>query len=225
MSDKINEKKIRAHERATIQELLSENSATDKPTESKQLSEVRKHVRNAINEIMVGLTPITRIDNAEKAKKGNNTNSAVDKADIGFNTFDIQEWASIAGIDEKHLNESITDDTGDDTMLGGDDSAQSQDIGAEIRNRQPLRGEAVDEEPSELPENLMTVASMKKILEDFPDEMPVAYWHEFGVMNVTDVEVSYNDRFYKKVSYGGDWHDDEVDDASDARLYKILIIG
>ena len=121
MSDKINEKKIRAHIRATIKEIYSENSATDKPTESKQLSEVRTHIRGVINEIMVGLTPITRIDNAKTAKKGKSTNSAVDKADIGFNTFDMQEWASIAGIDKKYLSESITDDTGDDTMLDGDD--------------------------------------------------------------------------------------------------------
>ena len=90
------------------------------------ISEARKHVRNAINEIMVGLTPIKRIDaqrKANKARKGNNTNTAVNKADIGFNTFDMQEWASIAGIDERHLSESVSDDTGNNSMLGGDDES------------------------------------------------------------------------------------------------------
>lgn len=101
-------------------------SESQQQVESRHLSEARKHVRNAINEIMVGLTPIRRIDtqgNANKARKGNNTNTAVNKADIGFNTFDMQEWASIAGIDERHLTESVSDDTGNDSMLGGDDES------------------------------------------------------------------------------------------------------
>jgi hypothetical protein len=78
-----------------------------------------KESAGPINEIMIGLTPITRMNtqgNAKKARKGNNTKTAVSKADIGFNTFDMQEWASIAGI-----TEAITDDTGNDSLLGGDD--------------------------------------------------------------------------------------------------------
>ena len=105
MSDRTTEAEIRAHVRAAIQEHLKENSATNKLTESKQLSEVRTHIRRAINEIMVGLTPITRIDNANDANSGVDTPSAVVGADIGFNTFDMQEWASIAGITEDSLNE------------------------------------------------------------------------------------------------------------------------
>ena len=122
MSDKTTEAEIRAHVRAAIQEHLKENSATNKPTESKQLSEVRTHIRRAINEIMVGLTPIARIDNANDANSGVDTPSAVDRADIGFNTFDMHEWASIAGITEESLNEEPEASTGDDTMLGGNDS-------------------------------------------------------------------------------------------------------
>ena len=91
-------------------------------SESKQLSEVRTHIRRAINEIMVGLTPITRIDNANDANSGEDTNTAIDKAELGFNTFDMQEWASIAGIDEKDLSEALDDDTGNSSMLGGSDS-------------------------------------------------------------------------------------------------------
>jgi len=125
MSNKITEKQIREHIRTAIQEITSGKSATNKLTESKHLSEARTHIRGVINEIMVGLTPIKRIDtqgNAKTARKGNNTNSAVDVADIGFNTFDMQEWASIAGIDERHLSEAISDDTGNSSMLGGSDS-------------------------------------------------------------------------------------------------------
>jgi hypothetical protein len=102
--------------RATIQDLIKEireESVGSSPSEPKHLSEVRTHVRNAINEMMVGLTPITHIDtqgNANNASKGNNTNSAVNKADIGFNTFDMQEWASIAGITEN--TDSDSDDDG-----------------------------------------------------------------------------------------------------------------
>jgi len=101
--------------RATIQELIKEireERVGSSPSEPKHLSEARKYVRNAINEMMVGLTPITRIDaqgNANNASKGDNTNSAIDKAEIGFNTFDMQEWASIAGITE---NTDSDDDDG-----------------------------------------------------------------------------------------------------------------
>jgi hypothetical protein len=97
--------------RATIKELIKEIKQENRqervgttPSESKQLSEVRMHIRNAINEMMVGLTPITRMNtqrDANNAKKGNNTNTGIDTADIGFNTFDMQEWASIAGITEE----------------------------------------------------------------------------------------------------------------------------
>ena len=128
MSTKTTEAEIRAHVRAAIQEHLKENSATNKLTESKQLSEVRTHVRRAINEIMVGLTPITRIDNANDANSGVDTPSAVVGADIGFNTFDMQEWASIAGITEDSLNEEPEASTGDDTMLGGNDSDNRSSI-------------------------------------------------------------------------------------------------
>lgn len=93
-------------------------------TSTETLSEVRAHIRNAINEVMVGMTPITRMptqEDANTAMKGNNTNTAIDKAELGFNTFNMQEWASIAGIDEKDLSEALDDDTGNSSMLGGDD--------------------------------------------------------------------------------------------------------
>lgn len=100
--------------RATIQKIIKEireERVGSSPSEPKHLSEARAHVRSAINEMMVGLTPITRIDTQEyanNARKGNNTNSAVNKADIGFNTYDMHEWASIAGITE--LQEHWEDD-------------------------------------------------------------------------------------------------------------------
>jgi hypothetical protein len=118
---KTTEQQIREHIRAAIKEINVKNHAQHDNT----LSEVRQHVRDTINEIMVGLTPITRMNtqgNAKKARKGNNTKTAVNKADIGFNTFDMQEWASIAGI-----TEAITDDTGNDSLLGGDDGAWDAD--------------------------------------------------------------------------------------------------
>jgi hypothetical protein len=96
--------------RATVQELIKEikqekreERVGSSPSESKQLSEARTHVRKAINEMMVGLTPITRIDtqeDANNAERGNTTNAGVDTTAIGFNTFDMHEWASIAGITE-----------------------------------------------------------------------------------------------------------------------------
>lgn len=125
MSNKITEKQIREHIRTAIQEITSGKSATNKLTESKHLSEARTHIHGVINEIMVGLTPIKRIDtqgDAKTAMKGNNTNTAIDKAELGFNTFNMQEWASIAGIDEKDLSEALDDDTGNSSMLGGSDS-------------------------------------------------------------------------------------------------------
>jgi hypothetical protein len=106
--------------RATIQELIKEIKQENRVeisktlSEPKQLSEVRRHVRNAINEMMVGLTPITRMNthkHADNANKGDDTNPAIDKAEIGFNTFDMQEWASIAGITEgTELTEHWEDD-------------------------------------------------------------------------------------------------------------------
>jgi len=135
---KTTEQQIREHIRAAIKEIRNKNPAQHDNTlsEPKHLSEARQHVRNVINEVMVGMTPITRMNtqgNAKKARKGNNTNTAVDKAELGFNTFDMQEWASIAGIDEKHLSEAISDDTGNSSMLGGSDAPFDNvvDIGAD----------------------------------------------------------------------------------------------
>jgi hypothetical protein len=107
--------------RATIQELIKEineengaQKVSPTPSEPEHLSEVRMHVRNAINEMMIGMTPITRMNtqgNANNAKEGNNTNTGVDTAEIGFNTFDMHEWASIAGITESaELTEHWQDD-------------------------------------------------------------------------------------------------------------------
>jgi hypothetical protein len=107
--------------RATVQELIKEIKQEKRQervgsplSESKQLSEVRTHVRKAINEMMVGLTPITRIDtqrDANNAGRGNTTSAGVDTTAIGFNTFDMHEWASIAGITENTgLSEHWQDD-------------------------------------------------------------------------------------------------------------------
>lgn len=127
MSNETTEQQVREHIRATIKEIQEEKHAQDvNPlSEPEHLSEARAPTRNAINEVMVGLTPITRIDTQEDANtamKGNNTNTDVDKAELGFNTFDMQEWASIAGIDENDLSEAISDDTGNSSMLGGSDA-------------------------------------------------------------------------------------------------------
>jgi hypothetical protein len=107
--------------RATVQELIKEIKQEKRQervgsplSESKHLSEARTHVRKAINEMMVGLTPITRIDtqeDANNAERGNTTNTGVDTTAIGFNTFDMHEWASIAGITENaELKEHWEDD-------------------------------------------------------------------------------------------------------------------
>jgi hypothetical protein len=127
MSNETAEQQVREHIRVTIKEIQEEKHAQDvNPlSEPEHLSEARQHIRSAINEIMVGLTPIKRMTTqrkANKARKGNKTNTAVNKADIGFNTFDMQEWASIAGIDERHLTEALDDDTGNSSMLGGSDA-------------------------------------------------------------------------------------------------------
>jgi hypothetical protein len=113
-------------------------------------------------------------------------------------------------INEEMISSGLNEALSDDTMLSGDVSIQRQVDG---------------EVPSRLPENIMTVAKMMKILGKLPDEMPVAYEHEFGVMNVKDVEVSYNDRFYKPEEYSGDWHDGDYVPGPEFRLYDILIIG
>ena len=101
----------------TMQEVAEENGAqklSPELSEPKHLSEVRMHVRNTINEMMVGMTPITRMNtqgNANTARNGNITDTGVNKAAIGFNTFDMQEWASIAGITEgAELKEHWADD-------------------------------------------------------------------------------------------------------------------
>ena len=126
MSNETTEQQVREHIRATIKEIQEEKHAQDvNPlSEPEHLSEARQHIRNAINEVMVGMTPITRMptqEDANNAKRGEDTNTAIDKAELGFNTFDMQEWASIARIDENDLSEALDDDTGNDSLLGGDD--------------------------------------------------------------------------------------------------------
>tara|TARA_R110001606_G_scaffold54047_1_gene132744 strand:- start:762 stop:1136 length:375 start_codon:yes stop_codon:yes gene_type:complete len=113
-------------------------------------------------------------------------------------------------INEEMISSGLNEALSDDTMLSGDVTVPDHVDG---------------EVPSGLPENIMTVAKMMEILKGLPGEMPVAYWHEFGVMNVKDVEVSYNDRFYKPEDYGGDWHDGDNVPGPEFRLYDILIIG
>jgi hypothetical protein len=137
--------------RATIQELIKEikqESGSQKvgssPSEPKHLSEARMHVRKAINEMMVGLTPITRIDtqrDANNANRGNNTNTGVNKAEIGFNTFDMHEWASIAGITENTgLSEHWADDGyGSNVVdLRNPMSDESHEIPGMISPEQPM---------------------------------------------------------------------------------------
>jgi hypothetical protein len=124
MTNKTTEQQIREHVRATISEIKGGNK-NNTLSDTDQLSEARAHVRGVISEIMVGLTPIRHMDTqvpAKKAYKGDDTDTAVDKAALGFNTFDMQEWASIAGIDEKYLNEDLEDDMGNSSMLGGGDA-------------------------------------------------------------------------------------------------------
>lgn len=136
MSNETTEQQIREHIKVTIKEIQEEKRAQDVSplSEPEHLSEIRHHIRNAINEVMVGMTPITRMPTqeiADNANAGEDTNSAIDKAELGFNTFDMQEWASIAGINEASIagtNESITDDTGNDSMLGGDDSSYTDNV-------------------------------------------------------------------------------------------------
>jgi len=225
MSDKTTEAEIRAHVRAAIQEQLKENSATNKPTESKQLSEVRTHIRRAINEIMVGLTPITRIDNANDANSGVDTPSAVVGADIGFNTFNMQEWASIAGIVEEPLNEALSDDTGDDTMLGGNDSDfednlvpfpkpdyLSSDMPGQDR-MEPTRQAVSDSRGDE------DVFDMEDEVEDLVAQLLADRDNE-GVANLADYDDADYDDDYEDDDYNEDRfrlsdadYDDEEDDS------------
>ena len=206
MSDRTTEAEIRAHVRAAIQEHLKENSATNKLTESKQLSEVRTHIRRAINEIMVGLTPITRIDNANDANSGVDTPSAVDRADIGFNTFNMQEWASIAGIEDEPLNEALSDDTGDDTILGGNNLVSfpkpdylSSDMPGQ--DRMELTRQAVSDSRGD-----DYVIDMEDEIEDLVAQLLAD--REAGVANLAD----YDD--YEDYDEDYDKEDDEEDDSN-----------
>jgi hypothetical protein len=122
------EQQIREHIRTAIKEITLKNSINEESgtvEESSTLSEARQHVRDVINEVMVGMTPITRMgtqNRADTVNQGNSRKVAVNKADIGMATFDLNEWASIAGITEE-----IGDDMGDNSMLRGDASLKDMD--------------------------------------------------------------------------------------------------
>ena len=82
------------------------------------------------------------------------------------------------------------------------------------------------ETDGELPPNIMTVDKMIQALSKIPGDTPVAYAHEFGTMNIRNLQIN-DDQIYKKIDYGGDWHyaDLHSDGNPDAPRYKVVVIG
>jgi hypothetical protein len=79
------------------------------------------------------------------------------------------------------------------------------------------------EADGELPPNIMTVDKMIEALSKIPGDTPVAYSHEFGIMNIKNIE-TYDDQIYKKISYGGDWHG-VPPEGTEMPRYKVVVIG
>ena len=82
------------------------------------------------------------------------------------------------------------------------------------------------EADGELPPNIMTVDKMIEALSKFPGDTPVAYSHEFGIMNIKNIRIN-DDQIYKYVSYGGNWHDPEdlAPESAEMPRYKVVVIG
>jgi len=79
------------------------------------------------------------------------------------------------------------------------------------------------EADGELPPNIMTVDKMIEALSKFPGDTPVAYSHEFGIMNIKNIRIE-DDKIYKYVSYGGDWHG-VPPEGTEMPRYKVVVIG
>jgi len=68
----------------------------------------------------------------------------------------------------------------------------------------------------------MTVGRLKQILSKHPDEMPVAFSHEIGTLDITSVE-TLEDQVFQPREWGGDWQYADTENAEEAM--DILLIS
>ena len=106
--------------------------------------------------------------------------------------FSTDRFRKLAGL--------LKEQSGDDKEMDDEFEAVSQ----RERDAEDELGRSIGDDHSEVPEGVMTVGELKKVLVGLSDDTLVAGLHEFGTIN-PNVNKS-DDMYYKPEDYGGDWH-------------------